>query len=431
MRHRSAGQGEGAVTTGAAVPVRRDRRSVRTAYDAFLDTGTLPDGLDPLVAASWRRSRSSGVDPDTPHATIGLPADELDDYRASHPLAPLMPVVRELVVDAAREDGLVVAVSDDAGRLLWVEGARSTRTTVESVGFVPGAVWREQDVGTNAPGTALATRRPVQVLGAEHFSRPVQRLNCAAAPIRDHDGTVLGVLDVTGGRPAASHVTLSLVQATVASLERELAARAARGGSGTGSPAGPGAEPRLRLLGTPALLTSDGERRLPGRHAEILALLAEHPRGLTADELAVLLHPGDLSDVTVRAEISRLRRAVGPLVTGSRPYRLAPHVRTDVDAVRALLAAGETARALAAWTGPLLPRSLAPGVERLRTELTAEVRSAVLADAEPEALEAWTRTDEGADDVAAWRQLVARAAPGSPRWTRARAHLAVVDAALR
>ncbi|MFC8923558.1 GAF domain-containing protein [Cellulosimicrobium sp. NPDC057127] len=408
-------------------PARRDPRSVRTAYDTFLGTGALLPGVDPLVAASWRRSLRSGVDPDTPRPGEGLAGAELATYRAAHPLAALMPVVRELVVDGARDDGLVVAVSDDVGRLLWVEGSVRTRGAVERVGFVEGTVWREERVGTNAPGTALAARRPVQVLGAEHFSRPVQDLNCAAAPVRGPDGRVVGVLDVTGGRAAASHVVLSLVRATVATLERELAAR---------TPAGPERDgyhlvPAVRLLGIPALVLPDREQRLSLRHAEILALLAEHPGGLSADELAVLLHPGDLSDVTVRAEVSRLRRVAGPLLAGSRPYRLARPVRTDVDVVRDRLAAGDVRAALAAYGGPLLARSVAPGVERLRVELAAEVRAAAHASDDTAVLDAWTRTDDGADDHAAWSRLAVLADDGSPLRARARAHLAVLDTFLR
>lgn len=404
---------------------------MRTAYDAFLGTGALLPGVDPLVAASWRRSLRSGVDPDTPHPDVGLTAGELDAYRAAHLLAPLMPVVRELVVEGARDDGLVVAVSDDAGRLLWVEGSARTRGAVERVGFVEGAVWREERVGTNAPGTALATRRPVQVLGAEHFARPVQDLNCAAAPIHDAAGRVVGVLDVTGGRAAASHVVLSLVRATVATLERELAAHAGVRSRRDGLAGDTAGAPSLRLLGTPALALPDGERRLSLRHAEILALLAEQPRGLSADELAVLLHPGDLSDVTVRAEVSRLRRVAGPLLAGSRPYRLARPVRTDVDVVRERLAAGDVAGALAAYDGPLLARSVAPGIERLRAELAAEVRAAARASDDPTVLDAWTRTDDGADDHAAWARLARLADDGSPLQARARAHLAVLDTFLR
>jgi len=407
--------------------VRRDSRTVRAAYERFLGTGEPPGGIDPVVADSWRRSLRSGVDPDTPHPQVSLADDDLAAYRATHPLAAVMPVVRELVVDGAADDGLVVAVSDEAGRLLWVEGNPRLRGTVDRVGFVEGAVWREENVGTNAPGTALATRRAVQVIGAEHFSRPVQELSCAAAPIRDPaTGRVLGVLDVTGRRAAATHVVLSLVRATVATVERELATRAAAGAPpGIAAPA----PVDLRVLGRPALRARDGDRPLSLRHAEILLLLAEHPRGLGADELAVLLHPGELSDVTVRAEVSRLRHVVGPLLAGSRPYRLARPLRTDAEDVRAALALGDVRAAVAGYA-PLLPRSVAPGVERLRAELSAEVRAAVLASGDADVLDAWVRGADGAEDLAAWTRLLVVAPAGSPQALRARARVTLLDAEL-
>lgn len=410
---------------------RRDARSVRAAYRSFLESGVLPPGLHPVVADSWRRSLHSGVDPEDPHTDSDLAHEDLVAYRDGNPLAGVMPVVRELVVDAAADDGLVVAVSDDAGRLLWVEGDRSLRAAVERVGFTEGSVWREERVGTNAPGTALAARSAVQVLGAEHFSRPVQAFSCTAVPIHEPGtGRVLGVLDVTGRQAAASGVVMSLVRATVLSVERELALRAATGTTAQGGPDldGSGQAAELAVLGSvPVLRTAGAEHRLSLRHAEILLLLATHPRGLSADELAVLLHPGHLSGVTVRAEVSRLRRIVGPLLGGSRPYRLAHPVGTDADVVRERLAVGDVRGALAAYRAPLLPRSGAPAVERLRHELAAELRAAVVAGDDADALDAWTRTDDGADDHTAWTRLAHLADHGSPLWLRARAHVDLLD----
>ncbi|WP_285102565.1 transcriptional regulator [Promicromonospora sp. MEB111] len=424
----------------------RDARWVRAAYESFVGSaGSLePDGIDPIVAASWRRSLRNGVDPDRPSAVTVAASGELDEYRSAHPLAGAMPLVRDLV-GGATGDGLVVAVSDDVGRLLWVEGRGQVRSAVDGVGFVEGALWREDSVGTNAPGTALATRRAVQVLGAEHFARPVQRLNCTAAPVHDPAGGIIGVLDLTGGSAAGSHVALALVRATVAMVERELALRAtaataADGGrapwagdvgpDGDAGTAGGAADPApdLRLLGAPTLRG----RRLSLRHAEILLLLAERPRGLSAEELAVLLHPGDLSLVAVRAEISRLRRVAdgvldGPLLAGSRPYRLARMLRSDVDTVRTRLRHGDVRGALSAYPEPLLRRSVAPGVERLREELEAEVRAAVHACDDAAAVEQWTARDEGAEDHTAWTRLVRLTEPGGPRAARARAHLAVLE----
>jgi transcriptional regulator of acetoin/glycerol metabolism len=66
-----------------------------------------------------------------------------------------------------------VAVGDAAGRLLWVEGDRRVRDLTGGMGFVAGANWSEEVVGTSAPGTALALGRSVQIHGAEHFNRLV------------------------------------------------------------------------------------------------------------------------------------------------------------------------------------------------------------------------------------------------------------------
>lgn len=409
----------------AKVP-HRDAQWVRAAYESFVGSAGSqePAGIDPVVAASWRRSLRNGVDPDQPNEVAVAASGDLEEYRRDHPLAVAMPMVRDLVGGATGDD-LVVAVSDDVGRLLWVEGRGPVRSAVDHVGFVEGAVWREDSVGTNAPGTALATRRPVQVLGAEHFMRPAQRLSCTAAPVRDAAGGIVGVLDLTGGSVAGSHVALALVRATVAMVERELATRSAARAAGPGATDQP---PDLRLLGPPTLRG----RRLSLRHAEILLLLTEHPRGLGAEELAVLLHPGDLSLVAVRAEISRLRRVAdtllgGPLLAGSRPYRLARPLRSDVGTVRSRLRRGDVRGALAAYPEPLLRRSVAPGVEGLREELEAEVREAVHACDDAAAVEQWTARSEGADDHAAWTRLARLAPPGGPQSVRAWAHLGVLE----
>ena len=112
--------------------------------------------------------------------------------------------------------------------------------------------------------------------------------------------------------------------------------------------------------------------RLSPRHSEILLLLASAPRGLSGDELAVLLYEDDGASSTLRAELNRLRGLLGDDVLASRPYRLAASVTGDWLAVEAQLAAGDLRRRDAR-----LPRARSsrarrrPGVVRLRDELEA------------------------------------------------------------
>ncbi|GEL96423.1 GAF domain-containing protein [Cellulomonas composti] len=396
---------------------------VRAAQDAFVATGRTPLRVRRIVADSWRRSRRSGVDPEHPAPRVELSANDLAGLRRDTPLAGVLPVVRRLLLDG--EPQWVAALTDASGRLLWVEGDAHVRKAVGSVGFVEGAVWSEDCAGTNAPGTALATNREVQVVGSEHWARPVQSFSCAAVPVHDTAGRVLGVLDLTGGPVVGTGIAMRLVRATASAIEASLPALP------TSAPVGPPA-PVLRVLGSQGgVVVLDGNPvRLSRRHAEIVLLLAEHPAGLTADELAVLLSESELSAVTVRAEVSRLRRIVGPLLTESRPYRLTQRLRTDVDGVRDALALGDVTQAITAYGGPVLPRSLAPGVARVREAVSDELRAAVLASHDPAVLVRWAASDEGDEDWQAWQALADATAPGSATNLRAHAHLARLDLSL-
>ncbi|MFF0626900.1 GAF domain-containing protein [Streptomyces sp. NPDC004296] len=68
---------------------------------------------------------------------------------------------------------------------------------------------------------------------------------------------------------------------------------------------------------------------LTPRHAELLFLLAAHPRGRSAAELAQDLFGDGGRTVTVRAELSRLRRHLAG-VLAHRPYRFADGVEVEL-----------------------------------------------------------------------------------------------------
>jgi transcriptional regulator of acetoin/glycerol metabolism len=419
-----------AVPPGAD-PVALVRR-LRRAHDAFVETGRADPRLRPLVAESWRRSVGEGLDPEASLPHIRLDDDGLAAARASHPLHTVMPVVRRLLVDPAAEAGLLVAVSDAAGRLLWVEGASALRSRAEGMNFVEGADWSEASAGTNAPGTALALDRPVQIFGPEHLARPVTPWSCSAAPIHDPDtGALLGVLDLTGGDEVAGAQSLSLVRATVAAVEAELRIERLSSG-GPRAVAGWDAPRRLDVLGArAAVLHGDGSTtRLSARHGEILLLLASHPDGLTSAELSVALSDDEHAPVTVRAELSRLRAASAAPRLASRPYRLVEPLRTDLDEVRDALGAGELRRAVARYRGPVLPGSDAPGVVRLRARLHEQVRAAVLASHDADAVLTFADTDHARDDYDVWQHALEVLPPGSPRALQVAAHLDALDAEL-
>ncbi|MFJ2240917.1 GAF domain-containing protein [Streptomyces sp. NPDC087859] len=395
-------------------------RMLRLAHETFTEAGTVPRPVRPVVADSWRRSARAGVGPDG-SASVELMDGDLGVYRAEHPLARVMPLFRELLGTFAADGEHLLAVCDAHGRLLWVEGHASTRRQAGLMNFVPGARWAETAVGTNAPGTAVALDRPVQVFAAEHFIRRVQPWTCAAAPVHDpRTGRVLGAVDITGGDGLAHPHSLGFVQAVARAAESHLALLA---------PEMPAADlPELTALGRDEaqLLTGGRRIRLSRRHSEIMVLLTRHPEGLTGDELLCALYEDEsVTPVTLRAELARLRRVLGPGLLASRPYRLTVPVESDVSVVERRLETGAVTAAATAYSGPLLPASQAPSVVRLRRRLADGLRTALIARRDPDLLADWAHTPWGEDDFEVWRALVA-ARPTAA----ARSRLAALEAEL-
>ncbi|MCW2946554.1 MAG: putative phytochrome sensor protein [Actinoallomurus sp.] len=176
----------------------------------------------------------------------------------------------------------------------------------------------------------------------------------------------------------------------------------------------------LRLLGEEQPCAFLDGRRIPLslRHAELLALLALHPRGLTCEQSSLHLYGDEGNPVTVRAEIHRLRAQLGDVVR-AKPYRLDCDVDADFLTVRRLLAAGDVTAAVRLYQGPLLPRSESPAIQSERDELTAQLRRQLLRSGDADAL--WTYTQSGEDDLEILGRLTTALPPGDPR--RVSAHL--------
>lgn len=426
-----------------------------------LDGGTLVDppelpGLRALIRESWQRSAGFKANPDNPAAPLAMDLDELDDYRRQHPLAAIMPVINKLLVQPSHDSGLLVAVGDEVGRLLWVDGDPVLQRRAEGMMFVPGADWSEATVGTSAPGTALALGRGIQISGAEHYQRTVHPWSCTAVPFHDPDsGAVLGVVDITGTATAVAPHTLSLVEATVAAAQAQLrverlqlaatlASRPARRRNPGSASRPPGAAANegslyrnsLQLLGRDqALLSIEGKTvALSARHSEILALLSSHPDGLSAEELCVLLYPGDGSTMTLRAEMVRLRKVLQQLnpdaVPGSRPYRLPLDLVPDSGQVLNCLQRGAHRIALEIYRGALLPKSEAPGIIDLRDRVSSLMRDAVLTDGSAESLLRYAELPEARHDVGVRRAALKLLPPRSPKRAAVVADLERLEAEL-
>ena len=111
-------------------------------------------------------------------------------------------------------------------------------------------------------------------------------------------------------------------------------------------------------------------------------LLCAHPEGRSADALCADLHGDEGRAASVRVEVSRLRKLLGPWIDTER-YRLTCDVETDVRRVEGLLRAGAVREAAEEYPGPLLPGSEAPAIVEAREQLDAWLRQAVMTANDP------------------------------------------------
>ncbi|GLY90201.1 helix-turn-helix domain-containing protein [Actinoallomurus iriomotensis] len=185
---------------------------------------------------------------------------------------------------------------------------------------------------------------------------------------------------------------------------------------------------KLRLLGDQQPCAVLDGRRIPLslRHAELLALMVLHPRGLTCEQSSFHLYGDEGNPVTVRAEIHRLRGQLGDVVR-AKPYRLDCDVEADFLNVRRLLGSGNVAGAVRLYAGPLLPRSESAAIKIERDDLGTQLRRQLLHRGDPDDL--WAYAQTGDDDLEILGRLAAALPPGDPRRVAAqlREHRALSD----
>lgn len=181
----------------------------------------VPQGMRPEIAFGWRRCVLSGLDP-------GMEVKELplvDVDRRSRLLQAATPVLTKLSDDLG-DTRFSVLLADRSARIVSrtvVDGG--TSSYLDRVRAVPGAPCAEELSGTNSLATAYEVRRPVSVIGEEHFLEALRGLCCYGAPII-HPITrrLQGVLDVTG--PVADQNALlgPIVLRAIADIEQRLQA---------------------------------------------------------------------------------------------------------------------------------------------------------------------------------------------------------------
>lgn len=202
-------------------------RDVLTSWERFLSgVNAGRHVVRGSITESWQRCQKSAVDYRRGQAPMPMNDDRLRRLlekrsRLVQAGASTMALARDYML----ETGTVMVLTDADGIVLRLEGDTkiALRNAVEKTHLLPGSNWSETTCGTNAIGTALETRQPIQVHATEHFCSGIQRWTCSASVIRDPiDDAAIGAIDISGLSASYGRQALALAVSAAARIEAQL-----------------------------------------------------------------------------------------------------------------------------------------------------------------------------------------------------------------
>lgn len=210
-------------TLRAGGPARAAVEAVERAWKRFTAGMDSEIAVRPVILESWGRSRESEVTPkagELEPRRVG--AEELDRrVAAAGPLVEAADPYLEWIARMLGSARYVVYVVCREG--IVVRSTAASEALAESWSLLPGYDWSEEAMGTNGAGTALATGRPVAVIGPEHYNEGFHDCTCLAAPLREPGGELAGALDVSLEAGRGTPELMALVCYCAWGIERKLA----------------------------------------------------------------------------------------------------------------------------------------------------------------------------------------------------------------
>lgn len=282
------------------------------------------------ILTSWQRCVVAGLRPD--RFEVPYQPDFDDDGPLRWAAAPIL----DQLADELEGSGVGLLLSDGRGQVVDRRAADTgILTRLDHIELAPGFLYGESLIGTNAIGTAIAQRGSSVVTGTEHFADALTSMACAATPVTDGTGEMIGVVDLTCA--AADFNPLLLPFAKRAA--REIGHRLREG-----------VNPR-RLPARSWLSLTDTERAAAHLAAQGLS------SRVVADRMG-------LSQPTVRSHLRRVFRKLG--------------VRSQVELARVIEQGAARTRTMAAVddTRQRIERDLHDGLQQRLVTLGLQVRAA-------------------------------------------------------
>ena len=176
------------------------------------------------VVASWQRSKNlHNLDP-----AHYRPPERLSSYelkQARERIGALIHIANpglDKLYLALGSVGCCVLLADANGVPVARRGAEPDDKTFNEFGLWTGALWNEDNEGTNGIGTCLVEERPLTIHKDQHFHSKNIDFSCSAAPIFDHNGKLMGAIDVSSCRADLTTGFSQLIADSVIGVARQI-----------------------------------------------------------------------------------------------------------------------------------------------------------------------------------------------------------------
>ncbi|MGC7948993.1 MULTISPECIES: sigma-54-dependent Fis family transcriptional regulator [Bacillus] len=196
-------------------------------WKKFVDEGVLDSNrINERISESWHRCKEANVDPHINKGQKILSSNIFQDQKKKSEifLDIAIPQIQNMrkTIDELQMMALLI---DPDGYVLSLSGNEQTLKRAKHINFIEGVKWTEAAVGTNAIGTALEIEEAIMISGTEHYSVASHSWSCAAAPIHNDDGKLIGVLDFSCPIEFSHPYMLGMVTSIAHAIERECSIR--------------------------------------------------------------------------------------------------------------------------------------------------------------------------------------------------------------
>lgn len=196
-------------------------------WKKFVDEGVLDSNrINERISESWHRCKQANVNPHMNKGQKILSSNIFQDQKKKSEIfldiaIPQLQNMRK-TIDELQMMALLI---DPDGYVLSLSGNQQTLKRAKHINFIEGVKWTEAAVGTNAIGTALQIEEAIMISGTEHYSVASHSWSCAAAPIHNDDGKLIGVLDFSCPIEFSHPYMLGMVTSIAHAIERECSIR--------------------------------------------------------------------------------------------------------------------------------------------------------------------------------------------------------------